>query len=464
VAGHTGFPHAADSVNVATTAMSSATRVFMRQHGLLVEVPPAVDLQRVSRIPEAFEFQYTGGASQPGGLDPALLLAPSKPGARFGYLRIRQFNPDGPLAATDELVGEFQRILRDVMNPNAPDGLILDIRGNPGGDVRAAERMLQMLTGVHIQPLQFHLANTPAVQEVLETLQSQARNTAGLTPEQKVRLTDAQAQLQPWIDDVAVSKANGGPLTTGHPLTPEDEANAIGQVYHGPCVLLTDGLTYSAADMFAAGFKDHGIGRILGVDATTGGGGANVWSHDDLLTALPSMPGLPLQPLPPAAPLPPDAPDPRVTMSLAFLRCLRVAGQAGRAIEDDGVEADLWAPYGSAEDLLDSFPATVIGLACELMAAPKNFSMEILSSTFGETAVDVVLQTTGLDWLGFDLDGVTALSSPAKPGVPQSFSVPVPANAQALHIDGCFTYTGPYGTNCAHQRRCLWRAAQAGSA
>jgi len=128
--------------------------------------------------------------------------------------------------------------------------------------------------------------------------------------------------------------------------------------------------------------------------------------------------------------------------------------------------ADLCAAYGSAEDILDSFPASVIGLACELMAAPKHFSMEILSVTFGETAVDVVLQTTGLDWLGFDSDGKEVLpSSPAKPGVlPQSFCVPVPANAQSLHIGGSFTYTGPYGTNWAQLQRFLWRAARAGSA
>jgi len=33
---------------------------------------------------------------------------------------------------------------------------------------------------------------------------------------------------------------------------------------------------YSTTDMFAAGFKDHGIGKILGVDNDTGAGGANV--------------------------------------------------------------------------------------------------------------------------------------------------------------------------------------------
>lgn len=416
--GRSGFPHAAYSVNVTTAATTSANSVFVRQHGFLVAVAPSIDLQRLSRIPAAFAFQYTGGAAQPDGLDPAFLRADAKPGARFGYLRIRQFQASGPLSSTDELVGEFQRILQDVMNPMAPDGLVLDVRGNPGGDVQAAERMLQMLTTAHIEPIQFHLANTPAVQKVLETLQSETQNSAGLTPEQSVRLTDAQAQLQPWIDDVAISKANGGPLTTGHPLTKPEQANAIGQVYHGRCVLLIDGLTYSAADIFAAGFQDHGIGLILGVDQQTGGGGANVWSHGNLLDYLPPLPDLPLQPLPPVSA---DADETqRPTMSLAIRRCLRVGRNAGRAIEDTGVAADVYAPPNSAEDLPAGFP-TLIRLGCKLLAESADLSLEIRKVTFGEKTVEVELQTAVVDWLELELDTADYLSGAVQPGAQRSF-------------------------------------------
>ena len=50
-------------------------------------------------------------------------------------------------------------------------------------------------------------------------------------------------------------------------------------------MLITDALSYSATDMFAAGFQDHGIGPVIGVGGATGAGGANVWSHG-LLWAL----------------------------------------------------------------------------------------------------------------------------------------------------------------------------------
>ena len=68
-------------------------------------------------------------------------------------------------------------------------------------------------------------------------------------------------------------------LSHAFPLTSRESCNAIGQRYYGPVVLLVDGNCYSATDIFAAGFQDHGIGKVLGVSTNTGAGGANVWEH-----------------------------------------------------------------------------------------------------------------------------------------------------------------------------------------
>src|SRR5207244_2587085 len=75
----------------------------------------------------------------------------------------------------------------------------------------------------------------------------------------------------------------GSIYSRGYPITSIEAANDIGQIYHGPVILLTDALCYSATDLFAAGFQDHLIGKILGVDPNTGAGGANVWEHDLLV-------------------------------------------------------------------------------------------------------------------------------------------------------------------------------------
>jgi hypothetical protein len=64
---------------------------------------------------------------------------------------------------------------------------------------------------------------------------------------------------------------------------PKMRPTTSGRSTGGPKVLITDALCYSATDMFAAAFQDHGIGPILGVDHNTGAGGANVWSHRLLL-------------------------------------------------------------------------------------------------------------------------------------------------------------------------------------
>jgi hypothetical protein len=65
---------------------------------------------------------------------------------------------------------------------------------------------------------------------------------------------------------------------TGEPLTSEQAANSLPQAqrHRGHVFLIVDALTYSAADIFAAGFQDNQLG--LGTSATTGAGDANVWT------------------------------------------------------------------------------------------------------------------------------------------------------------------------------------------
>ena len=88
-----------------------------------------------------------------------------------------------------------------------------------------------------------------------------------------------QIDLGPWFDSLEQATETGSVFSAARPITPEDGANEVGQTYHGPVVLITDARCYSATDIFAAGFADHEIGPILGVDDNTGAGGANVWTH-----------------------------------------------------------------------------------------------------------------------------------------------------------------------------------------
>src|SRR3954447_26436204 len=264
------------------------------------------DPRAVSTIPEVFEFQFTGGPNTDYPIDINILSPPGQgEPPRFGYLRIKAFRDNGkPFGMADRLVDEARRILT-LLDQQAPDGLIVDIRGNPGGEIKAAERILQLLTAAEIEPQVFHYANTEAVQNALRRVRAGQASPTALV---EFELSAADAGRTP----ISKSDKIEDRLTTGVPITNPATANGIRQAYHGPVTLLTDAFTYSAADIFAAGFQDHLIGFMLGADQFTGGGGANVWNHGDLVKKLGPDLGIPLEPLPEG-----------VGMRLAFRRCSR---------------------------------------------------------------------------------------------------------------------------------------------
>lgn len=167
---------------------------------------------------------------------------------KFGYLRLWTFHmQDGNI---DAFLSEFIRLLE--LMPT--EGLILDVRGNGGGYIIAAEFLLQLLTHLHIDP----------------------EPTQFIATSGTLDLTRKVNGMKPWHESLKQAVSTGAMFSAGIPLSPEDVINKVGQLYFGPVVLVTDAYCYSACDMFAAGFQDHEIGPVLGVDETTGAGGANV--------------------------------------------------------------------------------------------------------------------------------------------------------------------------------------------
>jgi hypothetical protein len=218
---------------------------------------------------------------------------------RFGYVRLATFNVE----SDDVLLREFVRIVERL----SPRGLILDVRGNGGGLITAGERLLQLLTPRPIEPARFHFLNTPRTAE----------------------LAGRHSFLRRWKASIDQSVETGADFSQGFPLLEAAAYNDIGQKYQGPVVLVTDALCYSTTDIFAAGFQDHGIGTILGVDTATGAGGANVWDYS-LIAGLARDRGR----LPPTLPM--DA-----SFRFAVRRVTRVADNAGLPLEDIGVRPDV---------------------------------------------------------------------------------------------------------------------------
>jgi C-terminal processing protease CtpA/Prc len=213
-----------------------------------------------------------------------------------GYLRIFSFNVSG--------VRSFLDAAGRLISGLPGRALIVDIRANPGGLIPAAEALLQLLTERRVRPADFSMATTPQV----------------------LSLCRENPALRIWADSVRDSVETGEAFSQAFPLSDPEALAEDRPRYPGKVVLVTDALCYSAADIFAAGFQDNEIGRVLGIDGHTGAGGANVWTHDLLRFWLPDL----LDPLPGGA-----------SFRIALRRATRTGPRTtGTPLEDYGVTPD----------------------------------------------------------------------------------------------------------------------------
>ncbi len=371
-----------------------------------------------STLPQIFEFHLPDSPRRDGFMPAGHLVHAEEPDARLGYIRIKSFalpHSAGPVESV--LATEFARIL-GLMAVSAPDGLILDLRGNLGGSVRAAETMLQMLSPEPITPARFHWRFTAAVQRAIADLRSLRQRIADLTDEERAMLTALSADYGQWRDDDD-SNANADQLTSGKHVTKPADANEVGQLYQGAVVLLVDAFTYSAADIFAGGFQDHAIGPVLGISATTGGGGAAKWNYPEFTPSLIKATGVPLEALPGG-----------VTMSLAVLRSSRVHAFDGQFIEDVGVRAnEVHAP--TLNDVLFNNQDLMQRARQLLLANRKHCRLEI--SEASREAREIRLRVTGEGYASLKFllqdEPVEPLASTNTATGGNQVSLPLPATA-----------------------------------
>jgi C-terminal processing protease CtpA/Prc len=224
-------------------------------------------------------------------------------GRDIGYIRLFSFYVKHP----DQFVEEFKRVIKHERFPQ--EGLIIDVRGNPGGEIRAGERLLQLFTPRRIKPELFEFINSPLNLEICK----RAPKDWGLSK---------------WAKSIEEAVVTGAIYSSGFPMNDENSCNDIGQVYHGPVILITDALSYSTTDMFAAGFQDNEVGLVLGTSDNTGAGGANNWTYENLRTAVQKHPN-PFKRLPKGADL-----------GVAIQRSIRVGPREGKLLEELGVQPD----------------------------------------------------------------------------------------------------------------------------
>jgi hypothetical protein len=301
----------------------------------------------------------------------------------YGYIRIRSFK------VNDGDNGKPQRFIDWVSNTveaMPEEGLIIDIRDNPGGYIPAGERLLQLFTPSNIEPEPAQFIATPL--------------SAWLC----ANMLAYDTSLESLEDALQAKTMYSLPI----PVTDVDECNNIGQRYYGPVVLITNAICYSASDIFAAGFQDHGIGTVLGIEGSTGAGGAQVIMHTTLFACLKQIKSNPFKALPGGSDL-----------RLAIRRTLRVGANNGKQLEDLGVKPDFLHRM-TDEDLLCN-NVHLIQAAIKNLNARKGYRLREVKGSVertGET-VCVAIQAQNFVRLDISVDGWQSPSIVVRPECPE---------------------------------------------
>jgi hypothetical protein len=323
------------------------------------------------------------------------------PAGTFGHIRIFTFSVPDP----GGFVAEFVRLVKQLPQT----GLIVDVRGNGGGHIFASELTLQTLTPRRIEPEPVQFINTPLNLKIVK----------------KHRTGAAGIDLGAWFSSMDQALQTGAVFSGAFPITPADEANAIGQEYSGPVVLITDARCYSATDIFAAGFQDHKIGPVLGVDDNTGAGGANVWTHALLkeLLDLPSpQPGSPYRSLPKGA-----------NMRVSIRRTLRVGPLAGTPVEDLGITPDHRHRMTKADLLNDN--ADLLARAGQLLASLPIRTLVATATAGPAGTLTVQMQVSNVDRADVFVDGRPRASIDVS-GTSASVTVSGVPGASSVRVEG----------------------------
>ena len=344
-------------------------------HGFDVESTQFSRLRTLLFAPEFIAAEKSGEpvAAGPDGIDVSPDMSTvfearnvTAAGQVFGYLRIRTFMPPAGVAnGVSAFVREFIRLLAELPQ----DGLVLDIRGNPGGAIWGSELCLQALTARPVEPEPAQFAATALNLQICRANKS----TDG----------SAHESMAAWLPSMEQALETGAAYSAGVPFTPQKLLAEVPQSYFGPVILVTDARCYSAADIFAAGFKDNEIGLVLGVDGTTGAGGGNIWKMANLLGSLPTADDSPFRSLPDGADL-----------SLVIRRVLRVGRNAGSPLEDYGVVSDEHHEVTRNDVMNDDVDLMVAAAGLLAKGSAHRFDVELseaggeLTATFGVTGID----------------------------------------------------------------------------
>jgi C-terminal processing protease CtpA/Prc len=243
-------------------------------------------------------------------------MAPLRtPAGIIGYIQIKGFSWENRNLDVATVLEGFRRQIEGELA--GAIGLVIDVRGNPGGYITFAEKLIQFFSSRPVEPT--------TVQMLANSLNESI-------------FLKANGQNNRWTDAIRKAERQGARYTAPLAITSPSEANNFGQVWYRPVIVLTDAACFSACDLFAAGMQDSGAGYVIGLHRTTGAGGANVMEYRTFNAIMGSSAGNPF----PLLPF-------HQNMRVAWRQAIRSGKHRGELLEDKGVESDFVVPLRRAD-------------------------------------------------------------------------------------------------------------------
>ncbi len=229
---------------------------------------------------------------------------------KVGYIRLKTFHWKNRNLDTPTVIDGIRRVIEVAFADTA--GLVVDVRSNPGGNIVFAEKLLQLFSAQQIEPSTFRMLANPLNEEIF------------------LKANEGENR---WSKEIRRSINAKEHYTTPMTITAPSEANRIGQVWFKPTVVLTDSNCFSACDMFTAGMQDAKAATIIGMNRTTGGGGANVMEYTTFQSVMGDNLDNPFKEL-----------SFNQNMRVAWRQVVRSGAHQGDLIEDTGVLSDIVVP------------------------------------------------------------------------------------------------------------------------
>jgi hypothetical protein len=225
---------------------------------------------------------------------------------QYGYLRITQFSPEKGVKKAQK---EIAKIVKKFEKTTA--GLIIDVRGNPGGEY--GDYLTQYFSPNRVVAQTEEMRATDVNLRILEKI--------------KERNNEDDEWLYVYIEPVRKALLEGKRYSERVLVNTDEYLNEKGRLYSHPVIVLADPSCYSYCDYFSTSMQDNHAAEIwIENGRHTGGGGGSVTGYGDFSQLLPAV-FLPL----------PQQQD----IGIAFSTGYRTGDKAGVPIENLGADADV---------------------------------------------------------------------------------------------------------------------------